>query len=65
MKKKIPHCNKNEKCLRFSSKLDTAKERISELRDISKESLKREKQREQRLQKIAEYLVTMGQLHKM
>lgn len=36
----------------LSSRLDTAEKRISELEDVSIESLKTEKQRQQRLQKI-------------
>lgn len=64
--KKYPTVTKMKSAFyRLSSKLDTAKERISELGDRSTESLKREKQREQRLQKTSEYPVTVEQLHKM
>lgn len=47
------------------STLDTTEERISELEDISIESLKTEKQKEQRLQKTTEYPTIVGQQHKV
>lgn len=50
------------------SRLDTAEERISDLEYVSRESLKTEKQREQRLKgkkNRTKYPRTVGQLQKM
>lgn len=49
----------------ISSRLNKTKEIISEFKDISVESLKPKKQREQTLKKkITEYPGPLGQLHK-
>lgn len=57
----------NEECLfdGLTSRLDTTEQRIFELDNISKESLKTKRQRGQRLKNKTEYPSTVRQLQKV